>query len=192
MQRRGLLLREPLHSGEPRFDAMARAPVRKLALVPVHSLTDEVAQLRDLDLKGLRVRWKGLFRSAAPTHLPRHLLIGVLAYRLQANAFGDLPPETVKLLSQFDSGTTQTDAERLVAQHAQRRSDLRAGTILTREWNGRAQRVMVMADGFAWNGASYDSLSAVAFAITGTRWNGHRFFGFRDKISAGQPSTASS
>ena len=170
---------------------MARASIRKPALVPVHSLTDEVAQLRDLDLKGLRVRWKGLFRSAAPMHLPRHLLIGVLSYRLQANVFGDLAPETVKLLSQFDSGTTQADAERLVAQHAQRRSDLRAGTILTREWNGRAQRVMVMADGFAWNGTNYDSLSAVAFAITGTRWNGHRFFGLRDKISVGQPSTAS-
>ena len=74
--------------------------------------------------------------------------------------------------------------------NAQRRSDLRAGTILTREWNERSLRVMVMADGFAWNGASYDSLSAVAFAITGTRWNGHRFFGLRDKIGAGQASTA--
>ena len=50
------------------------------------------------------------------------------------------------------------------------------------KWNGRSHRVMVMADGFAWNGRSYDSLSAVALAITGTRWNGHRFFGMRDKV----------
>jgi len=40
---------------------------------------------------------------------------------------------------------------------------------------------MVMADGFAWNGETYDSLSKVAFAITGTKWNGPGFFGLRDK-----------
>ena len=49
------------------------------------------------------------------------------------------------------------------------------------EWDRQPQRVMVMADGFAWNGQTYDSLSKVAFAITGTRWNGPRFFGLRDK-----------
>lgn len=148
--------------------------------------------MRDLDLKGLRVRWKGLFRSAAPMHLPRHLLIGVLSYRIQADAFGDLASGTVQLLAQFDSGTSQANAERIVSQHMRRQDDLRAGTILSREWNGRSHRVMVMADGFAWNGARYDSLSAVAFAITGTRWNGHRFFGLRDKVGAGQATTASS
>ncbi len=171
---------------------MPRSSIRKRAVDQAQSVADEVAQLRDLDLKGLRVRWKGLFRTAAPMHLPRHLLIGVLAYRLQANAFGDLAPETVRLLAQFDSGTSQADAERLVSQHMQRQTDLRAGTILGREWNGRSHRVMVIADGFAWNGASYDSLSAVAFAITGTRWNGHRFFGLRDKVGAGLTATASS
>ena len=55
------------------------------------------------------------------------------------------------------------------------------GTVLVREWDRQAQRVMVMADGFAWNGQTYDSLSKVAFAITGTKWNGPRFFGLRDK-----------
>ena len=49
--------------------------------------------------------------------------------------------------------------------------------MLAREWNGRMQRVAVLADGFAWNGKTYPSLSKVAFAITGTRWNGPRFFG---------------
>jgi hypothetical protein len=57
-----------------------------------------------------------------------------------------------------------------------------------REWNGRAQRVMVIADGFAWNGTTFGSLSEVAFAITGTRWNGPRFFGLRDKKQAGSGS----
>jgi DUF2924 family protein len=58
---------------------------------------------------------------------------------------------------------------------------LTPGTVLTREWDRRSQRVMVMADGFAWNGQTYDSLSKVAYAITGTKWNGPRFFGLRDK-----------
>jgi Protein of unknown function (DUF2924) len=55
------------------------------------------------------------------------------------------------------------------------------GTILAREWQGRMHRIAVLADGFAWNGKIYASLSKIAFAITGTRWNGPRFFGLRDK-----------
>ena len=62
---------------------------------------------------------------------------------------------------------------------------LRPGTVLGREWNGRMQRVAVLAGGFAWNGKTYPSLSQVAFAITGTRWNGPRFFGLRDKAQKG-------
>ena len=62
-------------------------------------------------------------------------------------------------------------------------AELRPGTMLAREWNGRMQRVAVLADGFAWNGKTYPSLSKIAFAITGTRWNGPRFFGLRDKSS---------
>jgi Protein of unknown function (DUF2924) len=58
------------------------------------SLEDEIAHLRDLDLKGLRTRWKGVFRRQPPMHLPRHLLFAVLAYRLQADELGDLAPDT--------------------------------------------------------------------------------------------------
>jgi Protein of unknown function (DUF2924) len=60
-------------------------------------------------------------------------------------------------------------------------STLQQGTILSREWNGRMHRVAVLTGGFAWNGKTYPSLSSVAFAITGTRWNGPRFFGLRDR-----------
>ena len=68
-----------------------------------------------------------------------------------------------------------------LASFDQKRTELTPGTVLVREWDRQSQRVMVMADGFAWNGQTYDSLSKVAFAITGTRWNGPRFFGLRDK-----------
>src|SRR4030081_710221 len=75
-------------------------------------------------------------------------------------------------------------APRLNPPHAQKtlQSGLKSPDgLLVREWDRRSQRVMVMADGFAWNGQTYDSLSKVAFAITGTKWNGPRFFGLRDK-----------
>ena len=58
---------------------------------------------------------------------------------------------------------------------------LKPGTTLSREWQGRMEQVMALDEGFAWNGKAHASLSAVAFAITGTKWNGHRFFGLRDR-----------
>ena len=77
-----------------------------------------------------------------------------------------------------------------LAKFDQMRTRLTPGTVLIREWDRRSQRVMVMADGFAWNGQTYDSLSKVAFAITGTRWNGRRFFGLRDKEDRSTPGAS--
>lgn len=145
------------------------------------SLNDEIAHLRDLDLQVLRTRWRGVFQGPPPEHLPRHLLIGMLAYRLQAQAYGDLDSATIRLLKQIGSGGFHVDAVGLTAEHEQRRANIKPGTILVREWNGKPQRVMVVDAGFAWNGKTYDSLSKIAFAITGTKWNGPRFFGLRDK-----------
>ncbi len=152
------------------------------------SIEDEIAHLRGLDVKGLQIRWKGVFRRPPPSHLTRHLLLGILTYRLQADELGDLAPDTVRLLKQLGGGGSTVEAVRLTSELSQRRTDLRVGTILMREWNGKSQRVMILADGFAWNGKTFDSLSAVAFAITGTRWNGHRFFGLRDKIRSASSS----
>lgn len=145
------------------------------------SLNDEIAHLRDLDLKGLRTRWRGVFQDSPPEHLPRHLLIGMLAYRMQAQSYGDLDLATAKLLKKIGSGGAQVNAVGLAAEHLQRRAGLKPGTILMREWSGRPHRVMVVDTGFTWNGKTYDSLSKIAFAITGTKWNGPRFFGLRDK-----------
>ena len=65
---------------------------------------------------------------------------------------------------------------------------LKPGALITREWKSRIERVMVVKDGFAWNGETYGSLSAVAFAITGTKWNGHRFFGVRPQDRIASPA----
>ena len=140
----------------------------------------EIAHLRDLDVGALRARWHKVFGRRPSSHLPRHLLFRVLAYRLQADRFGDLDTESQRLLdgagSPEDAGKRAVDPNRLT-------TDLRPGTMLVRDWNGRMQRVAVLADGFAWNGKTYPSLSQIALAITGTRWNGPRHFGLRDNPS---------
>ena len=145
------------------------------------SVADEIAHLRGLDLGGLRARWQSVFQRPAPAHLTRHLLFAVIAYRLQADRFGDLDHGTKQLFNRTIATETGPAMSARLASFDQKRTELTPGTVLVREWDRRSQRVMVMADGFAWNGQTYDSLSKVAFAITGTKWNGPRFFGLRDK-----------
>ena len=145
------------------------------------SVEDEIAHLRGLDLRGLRARWQSVFGGSAPAHLPKHLLLAIIAYRLQADRFGDLDHETRLVLDR--TGVKESGAAtsaRLMTLDL-KRTELMPGTVLVREWDRKSQRVMVMANGFAWNGQTYDSLSKVALAITGTKWNGPRFFGLREK-----------
>jgi hypothetical protein len=145
------------------------------------SVEDEIAHLRGLDLSGLRARWQSVFQRQAPAHLTRHLLFAIIAYRLQADRFGDLDHETKQMLDRTVAKETGPAMSARLISFDQKRTELSPGTVLVREWDRQSHRVMVMADGFAWNGQTYDSLSKVAFAITGTRWNGPRFFGLRDK-----------
>ena len=156
---------------------MARVKVGS-SLPDVKTLDVEIARLRDLDVRDLQARWRNTFRRVPPPHLPRHLLFRVLAYRLQVDRLGDLDAESQRFLdgvgSPKDVGKRAAAADRLIA-------DVRPGTMLAREWNGRMHRVAVLAHGFAWNGKTYPSLSKIAQDITGTRWNGPRFFGLRDK-----------
>jgi hypothetical protein len=145
------------------------------------SLEHEIAHLRGLDLEGLRSRWQSVFQRSAPTHLTRHLLFAVIAYRIQADRFGDLDHETRQVLDRTVAKEAAPAMSTRLASFDQKRTELTPGTVLVREWDRQSQRVMVMADGFAWNGQTYDSLSKVAFAITGTKWSGPRFFGLRGK-----------
>jgi hypothetical protein len=157
----------------PRVKVGAAPPDKK-------TLDIEIARLRDLDIGGLRARWQNAFGRRPPPHLPHHLMFRVLAYRLQADRFGDLDAESQRLLD--GAGPAEDAGKRAIALN-RLTADLSPGTMLAREWNGRMQRIAVLADGFAWNGKNYPSLSKIAFAITGTRWNGPRFFGLRDKES---------
>jgi len=146
------------------------------------TLDVEIAHLRSLDVGELRNHWHTVLGRRSPPHLPRHLLFRILAYRLQADQLGDLDSESQRILdrsgSPEDAGQRAVDLSRCTVS-------LRPGTVFGRDWNGRMHRVTVLADGFAWNGKTYPSLSKVAFEITGTRWNGPKFFGLRDKLSNG-------
>jgi hypothetical protein len=102
----------------------------------------------------------------------------VLAYRLQADAFGGLDKSTQRMLrSSTEHGAAAAFDRR--APQTREGVGLKAGGLLVRGWNGKLQRVMILEDGFAWDGQTFRSLSQIAKATTGTNWNGHRFFGLR-------------
>jgi hypothetical protein len=157
-------------------------------------IAQELQRLRELETYDLQVRWRRVFGRSAPRHLPKHLLLRILAYKLQADAFGDLDRGTVRLLEQIARDTakakTKGDGLSKVVPPVEETRGLKPGTLLVREHEGVLHRVTVQAKGFAWNGQSFRSLSEVARAITGTRWNGPRFFGLRQGGTTAQSKRA--
>ncbi len=148
----------------------------------IASLDDAIAGFVDLDVKGLCLHWRNHLGGLPPAHLPRWLLLRILAYRVQVGALGGLDKETLLILRQPKGRTLESpDGRPFEARIPTTREGARltAGALLAREWNGNLERVMVLERGFAWNGETYGSLSQVAKAMTGTNWNGHRFFGLR-------------
>lgn len=135
--------------------------------------------MRDLDLAGLRARWQSVTGRVASKNVPKHVLFAALAYRIQAEAVGDLDAATAQLLRQAAQVQSKSDIMPLTAKLTQRKHKLATGTVLLREWNGQQHRVTVLDSGFAFNGEIFASLSTIASAITGTKWNGPRFFGLR-------------
>jgi Protein of unknown function (DUF2924) len=126
----------------------------------------------------LRRQWRGHLGGEAPTHLSRWLLMKVLAYRLQSDAFGDIDKSIRRILRSGGEDSVGAPFDRRAPQ-TREGSGLKAGALLVREWNSRLERVMILDEGYAWNGQTFGSLSQIAKAMTGTNWNGHRFFGLR-------------
>ena len=143
------------------------------------SVVARIAALRTANLADLRAEWLALFGAPAPVN-SREYLRGRLAYRIQELAFGGLKPATVKRLEAMGE---RLDGGNITTRRI--RADLKpiAGTRLIREWQGVEHTVTVLDVGYEWQGRPYQSLSAVARAITGTRWNGLVFFGLKSQGS---------
>ena len=125
-----------------------------------------VAEIETLDLDGLRDFWRERYGVPPPLR-SEPIMRQLLAWRVQAQAFGGLDPEIRKALSR--SGPVQPEGKHLGV-----------GARLTRIWKGREVTVVVEEKGFRWDERLFPSLSAAATAIAGTRWNGPRFFGLRE------------
>ena len=148
------------------------------SLPPDASVLSIVANLEGLDLNGLRRQWRAHLGGEAPAHLPRWLLMKVLAYRLQSDSFGGLEKSIQRMLRSERDDAAAAPFDRRAPQ-TRDGVGLKVGALLVREWNGQLERVMIPEEGFAWNGQTFGSLSQIAKAMTGTNWNGHRFFGLR-------------
>jgi hypothetical protein len=135
------------------------------------SMTDDVARelaaLAELDRTALLGRWRMAFGRDAPPRLSRPLMEKALAYEVQVKVFGGLPSRTRRALR----AAAKADRKWALSNLPSR------GTRLIREWHGTVHEVEVLEDGYLWRGARHRSLSAIARAITGTKWSGPRFFG---------------
>jgi Protein of unknown function (DUF2924) len=147
------------------------------------ALDASVAGLADLAADQLRLQWRNHLGGTAPAHLPRWLLLRVLAYRLQAAALGDLDKAIARSVRTFEGGAIEFGGLPFKTRSPRTRdgTGLNPGALLVRQWKGKLEKVIVLDKGFAWNGRTFGSLSQVAKAITGTKWNGHRFFGLRSR-----------
>jgi hypothetical protein len=145
---------------------------------------EALSRLPTLDVHELREEWRRLYKADASPHLSRELLIRAVAYRTQEVAQGGLRPEPQRQLRQIAMELKQT------GEGAKRfRPQLKTGTRLIREWQGRTYEVVVLDDGFSWQGTQHRSLSSIARKITGTAWSGPLFFGLKPTRSASRRSS---
>ena len=136
--------------------------------VDAAAIVAEIERVRSLAGDGLRRRWQSVFGRSAPQHLTPDLMRRMIAARIQEEAFGTLDRATLKLLDGL-ARRDRTTAER----------NLKVGTVLVRDYQGRRHTVTVEPEGYVWEGNPYSSLSAIARAITGTAWSGPRFFALK-------------
>jgi len=138
------------------------------------TLEAEIDRVRSLGLDELRSLWRTTFRSSPPRAFSKDLVARFICWHLQEQALGGLDAETANLLDGLARGDQRA---------ADRQRRLKPGTVLVREYQGERHTVVVAADGYVWREAKYASLSTIARAITGTAWNGPRFFGLRTSIN---------
>jgi hypothetical protein len=144
----------------------------KAAVDPV--VEAELDWLPTRSIADLRKRYRELFRTEPPKAFGPDLLRRSIAQRIQEKAYGGFSASTRRLLDQLVRAAMAKPNGRLELPRR-----IKPGSELVRTWKGKTYRVTVMADGFVHNGKTFASLSEIASEITGTKWNGPRFFGLR-------------
>ncbi len=139
-------------------------------------IAKRLADLPTLSRVALRDLWKQLFDASPPPKLRRNLMIPILAYRLQEQAFGSLSAGSGSRLRHL-SRAFERDSDSTIPSALQ----IRPGTRLVRQWRDQVHLVNVEANGYEYQGARYRSLSEIARLITGTRWSGPLFFGIKNE-----------
>jgi hypothetical protein len=137
----------------------------------------QLAALKGLSAQDLKRRWRELFDTEPPPY-NRRFLESRLAYRIQELAYGGLKANTVERLEALAG---ELDGADLARRRRMAKDRPIAGTRLIREWQGVEHCVTVLDDGYEYQGRPYQSLSAIARAITGTRWNGWVFWGLKNQ-----------
>ena len=145
----------------------------------------ELERLSKMPIAELRNRYRELFRAEPPKAFGPDLLRRSIAHRIQEQAYGGLSRGHQRLLDQLVRAARAKPNGRLELPRR-----IKPGSELVGTWNRRTYRVMVMEKGFAWGGKTFSSLSEIAFEITGTKWNGPRFFGLRSRPSQSEAGGA--
>ena len=149
--------------------ALGRTFAAQPASAPAEPLDAALARISEMNIEQLRVCWRETFASNPPPAFSKDLLARALCYRLQEQMFGGLSSSTDRLL------------RALVKPGAEPPRQVKVGSVLIREHQGLLHEVLVVPGGLCWQGKTYDSLTTIAKTITGTGWNGPRFFGLRSK-----------
>jgi hypothetical protein len=158
----------------------AAPPAFTAPAIPKADVLGRLAALKTAPTPSLKQQWHDLF-GAEPPPYNRRFLESRLAYRIQELAYGGLKPET---LARLEALGEQLDGGKVAVRRTRQDDRPIAGTQLICEYQGVQHVVTVTRDGFDYLGRPYQSLSAIARAITGTRWNGRVFFGLRQHRSA--------
>ena len=143
---------------------------------PADDLDSRIAAIAAMNIDQLRALWRAEHRCDPPAGLTKDLLARALTYGLQERAFGGLSASTARVLRSLGK------------QGPERQRHIKVGSLLIREHEGKRHEVVVIPGGFLWEGRTYESLSVIAKKITGTSWNGPRFFGLREGHQVAPPS----
>ncbi len=150
------------------------------------AVEDELDRLATMPIARLRIRYLEVFRTEPPKAFGPDLLRRSIAHRIQEKAYGGLSRPAQRLLDQMMRAFAAKPTGKIVLPRR-----IKPGSVLVREWKGKSHRVTVLADGFVYEGVTHSNLSEIAGLVTGTRWNGPRFFGLRSRLQENDETAAS-